>query len=274
MLFSLASAKRQLARFFIHKSIASFAELIVSKHGRPGEHAMLISSHLGALRCAEFIGSHAPAHELHNLRVLDFIRGSANLDTSIARALQFSAVIYPVNVHPHAKTFWQHAGEGVSSRRAEYCRKMYEEGILIDQSSSEEFKRPVKGPKRYRRPDPSDIITANGSGHNQGTNGNGEADLNDRTRFVEERFGRNLNLDLADNAKKAIRRRIAGSLTADTELSDALQLTPDTAEQRNRDSAVSPEDDVYLYPCGMNSIFNTHRSMLAARGQMKSICFG
>ena len=34
------------------------------------------------------------------------------------------------------------------------------------------------------------------------------------------------------------------------------------------------DDDVYLYPCGMNSIFNTHQMMLESRGQLKSISFG
>ena len=33
-------------------------------------------------------------------------------------------------------------------------------------------------------------------------------------------------------------------------------------------------EDVYLYPCGMNSIYKTHQTMLQARGAMKSICFG
>lgn len=249
----------------------------MAKHGRPGEHAMLISSHLGATRCVDFIRARATAHDLHNLRVLDFVRSSSSIESSVAKALQFSAVVYPENIHPYAKTYWQHSGEGVSSRRAEYCRKMFEEGVLVEKGDLEEFKRPVKGPKRYRRPDRSDsgVLSADGNGHNGNhVNGNGDADLNDGTRFLEERFGRNLNLDLADDAKKAIKRRIAGSLITDTELGEALQLSPDTGNQRNRHFAVSPEEDVYLYSCGMNSIYNTHRSLLAARGEMKSICFG
>jgi len=234
---------------------------------------MLISSHLAAKRCADFIRSSAPGHDLHNLRVLDFVRSSTSLEVNVARALQFSAVLYPTELHPYAKAFWQHSGEGVSSRRAEYCRKLYEEGILVEQSTSAEFKRPVRGPKRYRRTDPCDSEIPHTHG-NGAAPGNGDTDLSDRSRFVEERFGRNLNLDLADDAKKAIKRRIAGSLTTDTELDEALKLSPDTDKKRNRDLAVSPEEDIHLYSCGMNSIYNTHRSLMVARGEMKSICFG
>lgn len=238
---------------------------------------MLISSHNGALRCAEFVRANAPAKDLGDLRVLEFVRSSSSVDSAVARQLQFSAVLYPEGIHRHAKAYWQHSGEGVQSRRAEYCRKMFEEGVLVEKSAAEELKRPVKGPKRYRRPDRSDsgILDTNGNGHDASpTNGNGDADLSDRSRFLEERFGRNLNLDLADDAKKAIKRRIAGSLTTDTELGEALQLSPDTERQRKSHIAVSPEEDVFLYSCGMNSIYNAHRSLLAARGDMKSICFG
>ncbi|GJC99818.1 cystathionine gamma-synthase [Colletotrichum higginsianum] len=34
------------------------------------------------------------------------------------------------------------------------------------------------------------------------------------------------------------------------------------------------ESDVYLFPCGMNAIYNAHRAMLRARGDMKSVSFG
>jgi cystathionine gamma-synthase len=42
----------------------------------------------------------------------------------------------------------------------------------------------------------------------------------------------------------------------------------------SRGVTVLSDDDVYLYPSGMNSIFNTHRMMLQSRGQLKSISFG
>lgn len=76
----------------------------------------------------------------------------------------------------------------------------------------------------------------------------------------------------ASKAKLAIRRRIAGTLTANVDLSIALD-TPLQLEPNGSANGFS-EDDVYLYPSGMSSIFNTHRVLLKARGAMKSISFG
>ncbi|KAK3044629.1 hypothetical protein LTS18_000776, partial [Coniosporium uncinatum] len=90
--------------------------------------------------------------------------------------------------------------------------------------------------------------------------------------FVEERFGRNLDLSLANNAMLAIRRRIAGVLTADVELEDALVKAPD--RERTRQVSGFSEEDVYLFPTGMSSIYNTHRIWMALRGQLRSINYG
>ncbi|KAL9605927.1 MAG: hypothetical protein Q9179_000904 [Wetmoreana sp. 5 TL-2023] len=91
-------------------------------------------------------------------------------------------------------------------------------------------------------------------------------------QFVEERYGRNLDLSLAGKAKLAIRRRIAGALMVDVDLDQPPEdVTPST---NVRQVPGVSEDDVYLYPSGMSSIFNTHRIMMACRGKMRSICFG
>jgi cystathionine gamma-synthase len=99
-----------------------------------------------------------------------------------------------------------------------------------------------------------------------------EGEVQDPVQFVEERFGRNLNLTMTKNAKLAIRRRIAGSLTADVGLTEALALDVETATTRNVPGF--SEDDVYLYPTGMSSIFNSHRNIMQAKGPLKSVVFG
>jgi len=91
-------------------------------------------------------------------------------------------------------------------------------------------------------------------------------------QFVEERFGRNLDTKLAANAKLAIRRRIAGALTADVDLSEALERTVATGQEREVHGM--SVDDVYLYSSGMSAIFNSHRTFMECRGPLKSICFG
>lgn len=191
--------------------------------------------------------------------------GSGKPDGTNAEPI-VSAVIFP---RPHskvAKAFWQHSGDGISSRRAEYCHKAFEEGRLgvskssADKASGRSIVASRKGPRRYQK-------TANNT-----TTSDGAFETSDCERFVEERFGRNLDVSLASSAKLAVRRRIAGALTANVDLHEALERSqPSTRTERVKDFS---EDDVYLYPSGMSSIFNTHRNMIACRGPMKSISFG
>lgn len=192
--------------------------------------------------------------------------------------LSISAVIFPRDGFRIAKTFWQHTGEGISSRRAEIAQKAFETGLLVerdacrqDQATHQKF---VKGPRRYRRKESIEVKSEpflDPMTEKSALPGIPPMEGPEYVQFVEERFGRNLDLSLAASAKMAIRRRIAGSLTANVELDKVLELT--SAETIRRMPGFSV-DDVHLYPTGMSSIFNTHRTMMAARGQLKSICFG
>lgn len=98
----------------------------------------------------------------------------------------------------------------------------------------------------YHKPQPQTVAT-------DGVSSNIEKDT---SVFLEERFGRNLDLAFAKEAKTALRRRISSKISE----------TPGSAE-------VS-EDDVYLFPTGMASIFNAHRASLAAGENHLSVCYG
>ena len=225
---------------------------------------MLFTSHNAAVQCRDFMLRQDPTIDEHLLRILDFIPSLANESNTFINQARFSSVMYPKSAFKHAKMFWQHTGEGVSSRRAEYCRRMFEGGLLVERTAADDLQRLRKGPRRYQKMEDAVALKANGA--------DGAAEIGDRFRFVEERFGRNLNMEMASDAKVAIRRRVAGSLTVDVELDEALQTCEDSNHMR-KVSGFSVED-VYLYPCGMNSIYKTHQTMLRARGAMKSICFG
>ena len=183
-----------------------------------------------------------------------------------------SAVIFPQAHMKVAKTFWQHSGDGISSRRADYCHEAFEDGRLLVGNASVEGANGIfvtvsnKGPRRYRKTDSHSLLPTMQSSSED------ISQQSDSVRFVEERFGRNLDVTLASGAKLAIRRRIAGALTANVDLYEALRLSqPVTQMDHIRGCS---EDDVYLYPCGMSSIFNIHRVLLACRGQMESVSFG
>lgn len=255
------------SRFFIHKLIQRFATAIVEKHGQEGEGAMLFPTHATASRCQEFFLRQAQDLDSTQVRILDFVSATekARSEDLTPISPRVSAVLFPQVRFSIAKQFWQHSGDGVSSRRAEYCYQMFEKDVLVEASTVNRPPRVCKGPKRYRKTTSIDL-----GGTDDLTEGAGE--VQDPTQFVEERFGRNLDLSMTKNAKLAIRRRIAGSLTADVALSEALALEKDIS--RARQAADFSEDDVYLYPTGMSSIFNAHRNLLRAKGPRKAIVYG
>ena len=274
-------------RFFVHNSITAFADAIVEKHGSAAEQAFLFPSNSVATRCVKFFISQIPSLIVgKTVRVVDFspcltALAGKEIDREAKIRPVVSAVIFPQIYHKVAKTFWQHTGDGISSRRADFCHKVFDEGFLyatVDESMGDSPASLFvlgKGPRRYQRGQssysfrPSTQSRQNDHSTPQGTP---SAEGKEYVQFVEERFGRNLDISLAANAKLAIRRRIAGALKEDVELHEALNMAK-TGPPLRQVQGFS-EDDVYLYPTGMSAIFNTHRILLGSREELKSICFG
>jgi|TARA_R110002003_G_scaffold198_11_gene15479 cystathionine gamma-synthase len=223
---------------------------------------MLFPTHAIASRCRDFFIRLAPDAQV---RIVDLVPAAekARSEELVMISPQVSAVLFPKDRFSIAKQFWQHSGDGVSSRRAEYCHHLFRQGLLVEPASLGPSPRVCKGPRRYQKKTSIDLDSMPIS-----TNG----EVQDPDQFVEERFGRNLDLSMTKNAKLAVRRRIAGSLTADVGLTEALALDKDAAMTRH--VAGFSEDDVYLYPTGMSAIFNTHRNLLQAKGQLKAIVYG
>lgn len=267
-------------RFFIHKSIQAFADAIVKRHGSPNEQAFLFPSHAVASRCTKFFRAQISFVDAKgSLRIIDLYPNESLPDsTETPNHFQTkpitSAVVFPRIHSKIAKTFWQHSGDGISSRRAEYCHKAFDDGHLVDSNvgfrNGEDSAALMKGPRRYQKQPPADptpMAMKNKVQKNDGPEGK------DYVQFVEERFGRNLDVSLAANAKLAIRRRISGALTtANVDIQEALHFSEPSTPTKLIEGF--SEEDVYLYPCGMSSIFNTHRTLMACRGEMKSISFG
>lgn len=225
---------------------------------------MLFPTNCIASRCRDFIIRMAEDQDTSQVRIVDLVPAAESQRTEKMNAIspKISAVLYPIELFKVAKQFWQHSGDGVSSRRAEYCHHLLEKGLLVDAAKiNEPPARMCKGPRRYQNKNVSVDLDAPAV----------QQDAETLTQFVEQRFGRNLDLSMTKNAKLAVRRRIAGSLTADVALAEALSLEADS--ERTRGHGCS-EDDVYLYPTGMSAIFNTHRNLLAAKGERKSIVYG
>ena len=249
--------------------------------------ALLFPSTTVARRCADFILNHAPScrdnprPELEkNVRIIDLVFQAPDAPTlnSEDQETLLSAVLYPHKYSSIASKFWQHWGDGISSRRADFFHQAFSEGHLVQRDGGNtpvnSVKTVQKGPRRYQRTRSTDLTASSAMTELQ--NGEGTQQQNDKAtdhiRFVEERFGRNLDLSLASYAKLAIRRRIAGSLT------NTINTTTETgaydASPSNRHDIPVSESDVYLFPTGMSAISNAHRMILKARGPLKSIMFG
>lgn len=263
--------------FFIHKTIETFAKTIVQRHGSLMDTAFFFPSHAVSARCVQFLREQIPSLTVHSVRILDLYpnaglpNGAGNSDGASTKPI-VSVVLFPLDHAKVAKTFWQHSGEGISSRRAEYCLKAFNDGhlaakgVACEKTNGHMFTSPSKGPRRYQKKDSVDMSAHKTNDVKGGLEGK------DSVLFVEEHFGRNLDVSLAANAKLAIRRRIAGALTANVDLHEALEISnPPTRKAQVEGFS---EDDVYLYPCGMSSIFNTHRTIMACRGPRKSISYG
>lgn len=245
-----------IARFFIHKSIQKLAKAVLKLHARPDEDCMLFPTPTIAGRCKQFVQLKSSATPPPAVRIVNLVP-RVGQDACISSGI--SAVIFPAGEFKLAKQFWQHSGEGISSRRAEFCLQELEDGALVE--PSELADRPAKGPKRYSR-----VPTGKPSAKQSPAVPEGP----DASRFVEERFGRNLAVEFVASAKLAVRRRIAGTLKSNVGLKDAIALS----SEGGRDVDGFTEEDVYLMPTGMSAIFNAHRVLLETLGPRKSVCYG
>jgi len=268
-------------RFFIHLLIQELEKEVLKLYGRHGEKVMLFPSLATAKRCQKFFYDKVEGlgtGVVHILQLEPVLNQKKSHETAFSSLF---CVFFPKDYFSVAKQVWQHSGDGISSRRGEFCLKALREGFLQPVASPSKPRHEdvySKGPRRYQKASQNGIIhnVSPATDSPRAENAANESQEKDHAQFVEERFGRNLNIKLASQAKLAIRRRISGCLTETSELDQALAISPDDSNKRQQGLS---EDDVYLYPTGMSSIFNTHRILMAnaeARGRelRKSICFG
>ncbi|KAF5724962.1 cystathionine gamma-synthase [Fusarium mundagurra] len=265
-------------RFFVHKGIQAFAKDIVDRYGSPGQQAMLFPTPRVANRCQDFILQRISPELASQVRIIDFTLDKSKELSPVLKKLTstISAVVYPSEVFPIAKQYWQHTGEGTSSRRAEFCHGLFKDDHLIPAARSRtppeaSQGRPFRGPRRYTRPGSIDGVSSPAPSTPKQSSPETPVESLESSRFLEERFGRNLDLSMVERAKSAIRRRIAGAMAHDVDLNNG-PLPAMTSNSRGMPNL--EENDVYLYPAGMNAIFNAHRALLHAREPAQSINFG
>lgn len=244
-------------RFFIHSIIQELAKNIEIKYGRDGERAIIFPSYNVAKRCRDFIKLNAK--KLTSVRVLQLSTPAPMTEEEKSRVVETSigVVFMPASDFPLAKSYWQHSGEGISSRMGEYVLRELFHKNKSDVSSTMNHKlKHEMQVQAIQKKSPS--ISFNSSTATQK-----EEVEKDFNSFIEEKYGRILDLKFAAQAKIALRRRICGKVEeSNSEITGRLN-----------DAHLS-EDDVYLYPSGMAAIFNSHRALLKTQEPKKSVCFG
>jgi cystathionine gamma-synthase len=253
-------------RFFIHLNIRKVSTLLIMTigDGVTEDFSYLCSMQLSSILEQKF-GTHIEKSLLFPSRksaeaCRTFLTArdvSARVvQHCISESLCVFLVLFPEGELSIAKQFWQHTGLGISSRFATH--------VLATLASSAS---PPPTPTRVK-PMAHRHYSAKPSRHRPSTDGVEPLDT-DQAIYLEQRYGRNLDVGAVKQAKGALRRRIAGVLVRDE---SAVNGEVEVA-QSVRGVTVT-EDDVFLFPTGMSAIWTAHQLALDVRGARKSVCFG
>lgn len=243
---------------------------------------MLFPSHKAAEQCRSFMTRYYKK-PTGTIRIAEFEIAPNNTDSEL-QPVPIYIVLFPKDAFPIAKQAWQHAGDNVSSRMAEYCLRILDENKEHQDQQTKELKK--SNEDLYR---PKVTMGSRSRSHysssksvKQKVQQKVEEEAVEQTTYLEERYGRNLPVKFANAAKLALRRRIAGVLTGKSEIVNANENQTscnDLEEQRHMkgDRGIKglSQEDVYLYPCGMSAIFHAHQiTMMVGDPSLKSVCFG
>ncbi|EWC45050.1 hypothetical protein DRE_06330 [Drechslerella stenobrocha 248] len=272
-------------RFFIHPEIKALECDILSKYGLQGELCMLFPSAFVASACKDFIASQSRARTGTESQLLESdIRIIAlSSPTPIAESgprPDIWVVFVVQHLYHYAKEFWQHTGDGISSRRAAFVHSCLSQGHLLDPKAQDNQALPgpqlPRGPSRYSRHSVVEPAATETS-----PNSSSSATKGDRGvyNFVELRYGRNLETVAIQQARLAIQQRIVGIIQLETSaIDDAakaqnITTSPDDTLAHRRTHELSA-NDVYLFPTGMSAIFNSHRILRQCFGSYQMVEFG
>lgn len=285
-------------RFFIHLSIRKLAQICEHKYAVDGEQCMLFPTHTIATECRDFLKRRSVqlGHEPVQARLVHlFICPEASdvqpsSPPTAGNTDDLHIVLFPSDAFPIAKEFWQHTGLGISSRLAEKCLS-----LLPDETTSTVATRPSPPPtlrfptkgghnRHYSVKGSTGVKPASSVASQEApiVSGAVQTDLlsSDHTTYLEERYGRNLPISAAASAKRALRRRVAGTLIRDNWADADCGGEPCAGKEgvetgpSSRGVASVTEDDVYLFPGGMAAIWNAHKLAREVRPEGKSVCFG
>jgi cystathionine gamma-synthase len=267
-------------------------KLCLERYGNPSEGAVLFPSKKIAEHARTFILDNSP-HECTSSQStpphivqLSFppVTPTKIGFLTPSSAVHLFVLLYPLDHKDLAKAFWQHTGFGISSRMAEYCLQQLESVARLDDSlelfthhvgsNGNGWTKPLRRSPYKNRHYAKDIHFGKLTPPTTPTRDtllDNEELTQDQMLYLEERYGRNLDVSFAGRAKIALRRRIAGTLRENVDVNEAV-LT--VGESSGRSCKGVDESDVYLFPTGMSAIWSAHQLVLNSLPPQKSVCFG
>jgi cystathionine gamma-synthase len=242
------------------------SSILEQKFGTQSEKSLLFPSRKTAEACRTFLAARDVSARV--------------VQHCISESLCVFLVLFPEGKFGIAKQFWQHTGLGVSSRLATHILATLASSASPLPSPTTRTKpmahRHYYSAKHSRRPSSSDGPGASASASaSAAAAAAADEPLDDAEQavYLEQRYGRNLDVSAVAQAKRALRRRIAGVLVrGESAVDGGVEVEVEVA-QSVRGVAVT-EDDVFLFPTGMSAIWTAHQLALDTRGAKKSVCFG
>ncbi|RKO92711.1 cystathionine gamma-synthase [Blyttiomyces helicus] len=280
-------------RFVFHDDVKKLFDFCTRKFGRPDESCLVFPSRRPAEECRDFMLSHlspVPAPK-PSIRLAELTLAPRHNPTSpvaddpataLTPTVQLHAILLPSTLASLAKQFWQHSGEGISSRFAAHALHVLDANARSGEFAESLWTGVRAGPglnPHYAGPAyrPRAQVAALAAAHEAGVR-------REQEQFVEERFGRNWDVREAVRAKRALRRRIAGVLGDAASLAGPAEdgpPPPTVAAAADVEPVLSDrgvvgvsEGDVFLFPSGMSAIYNAHRVVRKMFPDRKSVQFG
>jgi cystathionine gamma-synthase len=224
------------------------SSILEQKFSIQSEKSLLFPSRKVAEACRTFL----TARNVPSARVVQH---------RISESLYVFLVLFPEGSFSTAKQFWQHTGLGISSRFATHVLTTLTTSISPPPTPTRT--KPMAHRHYAARPSLSRTTSSSNGAEPL------ETDHLDQALYLEQRYGRNLDVAATKQAKGALRRRIAGVLVRDEGAANGEVVVTQSVR-----GVTVTEEDVFLFQTGMAAIWTSHQLALDARGPIKSVCFG
>lgn len=254
-------------RFVFHPFVKQLITFCLQRFATQTESCLVFNSRLSCEECRNFMLKNRidenPIIRIAELSITPNFISNKHSEWNFQNGYSHSVIytlLFPLNLASLGKQFWQHTGNGVSSRYAEHCLRLLEaipksRAVLSDSNT---------GRSRFHTKLDEKIDT----------NGLQKALVEKESSFhIEERYGRNLDVRYTDHAMSILKKRISGvlgdaSCSSDLLENEVFQLTLREKDENNEC------DNIFLYPTGMTAIYSALKMANSVKPGLKTAQFG